>query len=486
MSSGLVRSSLMAPVAMGVVFTAMVIAAPSSALPAGPAQDDFPTMAGAAMRFYESRIDNWNEGPAEMLMTIEEHEIWDSLEDDMQRQEFKRWFWYRRDPDGRQIGNSFQESFYEEVAEANKMYRGFPRGWKSDRGRVRCILGPPDVHARRAWGDLYGSGNGPDFDVWSYFSLTGGRAFTGQSGEFNIYFIEERIGSFQIYDFRWGAGVWERNIRLAIEWTIDEGIIDPIELFETSASTGEFVREISEGTLPVVIPLDLWAVTGGGGMISVPVEIELGDLLFESVDGEFVARLDAAMALQRAGQGDAIRVEEAWQVRLSQEQLIAVGSGSLITALSAEVGAGNYDATVVVQHPLAAADAEWSQSVEVSDEPVNAIVVGKLALRLNDQIPSAVAVVAPSDATFESGGPLVLGIWARGAEPRASAVSVQLETVAGETHVVTIEDPVWLGGAAGPLLIETRLPDLEPGEYQLRVDLGVGLDFASTPITIGG
>ena len=51
---------------------------------------------------------------------------------------------------------------------------------------------------------------------------------------------------------------------------------------------------------------------------------------------------------------------------------------------------------------------------------------------------------------------------------------------------MSLEEAVWLGGPAGPLLIETRLPDLDPGEYQLRVDLGVGLDFASIPITVGG
>ena len=61
-----------------------------------PAQDwkddEYPTTAGAALRFYEGWIDNWTHGPAEMFLTIEEREIWEGLEDTQQRKEFIKWF----------------------------------------------------------------------------------------------------------------------------------------------------------------------------------------------------------------------------------------------------------------------------------------------------------------------------------------------------------------------------------------------------------
>ena len=57
--------------------------------------DEYPTTAGAALRFYEGWTDNWTHGPAEMFLTIEEREIWEGLEDTQQRKEFIKWFWDR-------------------------------------------------------------------------------------------------------------------------------------------------------------------------------------------------------------------------------------------------------------------------------------------------------------------------------------------------------------------------------------------------------
>ena len=74
--------------------------------------DEYPTTAGAAMRFYEGWTDDWTRGPAEMFLTNEEREIWKALEDAQQREEFIKWFWDRRDPDGRQVGNKFKEALY--------------------------------------------------------------------------------------------------------------------------------------------------------------------------------------------------------------------------------------------------------------------------------------------------------------------------------------------------------------------------------------
>ena len=178
---------------------ALTFATPLATAALGAAQDDFPTTAGEARRYYESQVDDWTKGPAEALLTTEEREIWDSLEDTAQREEFIRWFWDRRDPDGRAVGNSYREGFYEDVAFANQRYRSFPRGWKSDRGRVRLVLGRPDTVSRSSYAMLGGIGNGPDFEVWSYSNLGSNRAFSSQSGEYLIYFAEVRIAHFEVY-----------------------------------------------------------------------------------------------------------------------------------------------------------------------------------------------------------------------------------------------------------------------------------------------
>lgn len=453
-----------------------------AAAKAATPQDDFPTAAGAARRYYEARVDDWTNGPAEVLMTVEEREIWDSLEDAAQRERFIEWFWDRRDPDGRSLGNDYQEGFYERVAYANQRFRGFPRGWKSDRGRVRLVLGEPDAVSRQTYAQLGGVGRGPDFEIWSYSNLGNNRAFQAPTGEYLIYFAETRPAQFEIYDFNWGPGVWDRNIRRAFELTIEASIIDPMTEFEGGEARGDFVREISEGSLPAEVPTGIWADLGAGGMVSVPVQIELGDLLFQPEGDQYVARLEAELTIAPADGAGTVSIP--WSVRLSEAELLERGGGSFVAAMTAPASGGSKEVSLRVSHPLAATDAEWSEAVPVSDAPGTAIVVGQTVLPLNDTDPSAVGILMAGDGLFESGGELVVAAWMRGVQPDPEALSVQLEAGAG-TYALEVDDVQWLGGAGGPLVARATIPELEAGEYTLRVDFGGGLDAATTPIEIG-
>ncbi len=449
-----------------------------------PAQNEFPTEAGEARRLYESWIDNWTDGPAEMFLTNEEREIWKNLEDTQQREDFIQWFWDRRDPDGRQVGNKFKEALYENVAESNLRYRGIPKGWKSDRGRVHIMFGKSGYIARRTQAELFGRAGSAEFEVWSYSSLGSNLAFRGVSGEFLVYFISTSIARYEIFDFRWGAGVWDRNIRLAFEYTRDASILDPRLEFETEGSVASYVREITEGTLPVEIPLDVWTDVGGGGAVSVPVRIRLGDLLFRPDGDQFVAILEARLTVLSSSGASVAQASESWEIRLGQEELLALGSGSFVTPVTVEVEPGEYQAELTVSHPLAATDAEWNQPVEVTAAPAVAIVVGHAALSLDPADESALAVLMSDDATFDSGGPLVVVAWMSGVEPDVAALSIQLETPDGSTVVLDVEEVRWLGGLGGPLLAKARIPDVESGDYRLRVDFGAGLEAASTPVKV--
>jgi len=459
------------------------LGAPGPSYAASGAQDDLPTLAGEARRYYESWIDNWTDGPAESLLTNEEREIWDNLEDSAQRKRFIEWFWDRRDPDGRMLGNQFQEAFYERVAYCNERYRGFPRGWKSDRCRVRMVLGEPDMVSRQTYQQLGGAGQGPDFEIWSYLNIGNNRAFQATGGEFLVYFAETRVASYEIYDFRWGAGVWDRNMRLAFEIVTEGSIIDPITRFEAGEARGDYVREISEGTLPAEIPTGIWSALGAGGAVSVPVQIRLGDLLFQPDEGEYVAHLDARLSIDPAGGGRPSTVEQPWEIRLAEADLLELGNGSFVTGVTVPAAAGANEVTLLVQHTLAATEAQWSETVTVGDAPGTAIVVGRTVLPLSATDASQVAVLMPDDGAFPSGGTLVVGAWMRGAVPDPDSVSVQLEAGSG-TYALEIDDAGWRGGTGGPLVLRARIPELDAGEYLLRVDFGDGLDAASMAVQI--
>jgi len=447
----------------------------------GAQEDEYPTTAGAALRHYEARVDDWMSGPVDYIVQHDERETWDSLETTAQRVAFIQWFWQRRDPDVREADNRYKVEFYERVAEANQRFRVFPRGWKSDRGRVYCILGRPMAMSRRSWASIYGTGNGPDFEVWSYNTLTKNLGFTTGGGTFDVYFVEARLGKYEIWDFGFGtSGLWDRNIELAFRYALEETIQDPTTVFETRASGGEFVRAISEGTLP----LDRWAPLGAGGTVSVPIEVNLADLLFEPAGDEFVARLEASLQVRPQSATEAVSAAEEWRVRIAQDQLGAVGNGSLVAALSVNAAPGSYDVELKVVHPLAASEAVWGETVEVEAEPAAALVVGRLVVSLVDDEPGAVAILVPAELLFERGSAVVVGVWVRGVEPDTEALSLTIESTVSGTHELALQSARWLNGPAGPLLLEARLPEVEAGEYRLGVDLGGGLETVGAMIRV--
>ena len=480
-------------VALAVAATA---AAGAAAPPAGPGlgrvtpvraawQDAFPTMAGEAMRYYEG-LEDWLDGPVEYLLMDDEYDIWDELETPEQRQAFVEWFWARRDDDTRREGNPFKEQFYENVATANQRLRGFPRGWKSDRGRVWCTLGRPNSMSRRTWGDIYG-GMGPDFEVWGYYTLGQSRGFAARGGEFPVYFLEVNPGRYEIWDFGFRtSGSWDRNIRMAFEYANEFALKDSTLEFEPDTSERAFLREVVEGTLPIEVFLGDWGPPGAGGTVAIPVTVRLGDLLFQPEEDNFIADVNVEITLYPEGSGDQATKLQSWKIVLQQEQLMGVGSGSVHAAAVVSASPGSYEVQVTVFHPLAASEAVWRQSIEVTAEPAAGLAVGKLLLPLDAGDASAVAVVETVGRAISVGDEIVIGAWVRGAGPDPQAVSLVLVGRGGAEHPLGLGASRWLGGIAGPLVVDARVPELPPGMYRLRVGFGGSLDEASIEIEVEG
>ena len=120
-------SSLLAALLCATVAISAAVAAPSGA--------QFPTDPEEAMRHFEAEIDDWHRGPVQYLLLEDERKTWRELRSEDEKRRFIRWFWDRRDDDPRDNVIPFRGGFYTRVATANKRFPGFPRGWRSDRGR---------------------------------------------------------------------------------------------------------------------------------------------------------------------------------------------------------------------------------------------------------------------------------------------------------------------------------------------------------------
>ncbi|HJZ99731.1 MAG TPA: GWxTD domain-containing protein [Candidatus Solibacter sp.] len=89
--------------------------------------------------------DRWVKEDVAYIITNEERAQFRSLESESDRERFIEQFWQRRDPTPGTVENEFKEEHYRRIAYSNEnFYDDALPGWKTDRGRVYIVYGPPD------------------------------------------------------------------------------------------------------------------------------------------------------------------------------------------------------------------------------------------------------------------------------------------------------------------------------------------------------
>lgn len=86
----------------------------------------------------------WLEADVCWIITGEEKAAFRSLTNDEQRDQFKEAFWERRDPTPDTEENEFKEEHYRRILYANEQFASNIVGWKTDRGHIYIMYGPPD------------------------------------------------------------------------------------------------------------------------------------------------------------------------------------------------------------------------------------------------------------------------------------------------------------------------------------------------------
>jgi GWxTD domain-containing protein len=78
------------------------------------------------------------------IITPEERCAFLHLNTDEERAQFVEQFWYRRTVDPISLDYDFKTEHYRRIVFANEKYSGQLAGWKTDRGRIYVLFGPPD------------------------------------------------------------------------------------------------------------------------------------------------------------------------------------------------------------------------------------------------------------------------------------------------------------------------------------------------------
>ena len=129
----------------------------------------------------ETPYKKWLNEDVVYIITDEEKTAFKRLATDEEREQFIEQFWLRRDPTPDTEENEFKEEHYRRIAYSNDHYASGIPGWKTDRGRIYIVYGPPDEIESHPSGGTYerpmeegGGETSPyPFEQWRYRYLEG-------------------------------------------------------------------------------------------------------------------------------------------------------------------------------------------------------------------------------------------------------------------------------------------------------------------------
>ena len=129
----------------------------------------------------ETPYKKWLSEEVPYIITDPERATFKKLATDDEREAFIENFWERRNPNPGSPENEFKEEYYRRIAYANEHYASGIPGWRTDRGRIYIMYGPPDENDSHPSGGSYerpdSEGGGETstypFEQWRYRYIDG-------------------------------------------------------------------------------------------------------------------------------------------------------------------------------------------------------------------------------------------------------------------------------------------------------------------------
>jgi GWxTD domain-containing protein len=291
------------------------------------------------------------------IMLPDEEKTFRELKDKGDREEFKKIFWARRDPDLETPENEYQAEYDKAFAEAEKKYTGVGRaGANSDCGRIAILLGPPD-EVKAADGGTRPAGRGPE--IWTYRDRP---SMKFQGGQIQIEFDENcqlpqgarlgeqltRIAESKIAkpDLNYRRGPDNKIVKLVDQLpkpTPTMALLKaPRQDFASSAEASMFLR------------------TTGGTYLAGLVHVPAGTIAAQDVGGKKVAKVDVAVqAVDENGKVGGVREREA-HAHVRED-------GSVVASYGLALRPGKYTVNVAVHDPATKKGSVASFPLEVPE-----------------------------------------------------------------------------------------------------------------------
>ncbi len=267
---------------------------------------------------------DWLQSEIQYLITEEERQVYQHLTTDEERDRFIEDFWRRRDPNADRSGG-FREEFFRRVAYANEnFYAGMP-GWRTDRGRIYILYGPPNRRDARPMGGRYQKppSMGGDtvttypFEIWEYDYIPGiGQdvtiEFVDHSGA-GLYVLETDANKKDVFYWRRGEQPQQRMLPRAKEMPFERLSVwaklqapPPLKFpqlredvrakvtynslpFDSSTAFVRMSPNLYAVPITVTVPNDHLMYMGAGGYFEAEIQLYAA---VTSISGETVYQLD--------------------------------------------------------------------------------------------------------------------------------------------------------------------------------------------------
>jgi GWxTD domain-containing protein len=103
-------------------------------------------------------------------------------------------FWWKKKPNKTIEDNPIVLEYYRRIEYANKHFKGFSEGWRSDMGLIYITLGPPNNVQREIM-----ASNSKPYEVWEYYELERTFVFIDQTGFGEYYLVDPDYSSWPGY-----------------------------------------------------------------------------------------------------------------------------------------------------------------------------------------------------------------------------------------------------------------------------------------------
>ena len=123
----------------------------------------------------------WLDEDVRWIISDEERKAFMQLSNDEERDKFIESFWDRRNPNPDSEDNEFKDEHYRRIEYANEHFAAGVQGWRTDRGRIYIVYGPPDEIESHPSGGQYmrptdeggGETSTYPFEDWRYRHIDG-------------------------------------------------------------------------------------------------------------------------------------------------------------------------------------------------------------------------------------------------------------------------------------------------------------------------